>query len=79
MAKMRKKTDLPNKICPVCSRPFSWRKKWTKDWPSVVYCSNRCRRTSRVTISSSVKLPDDSPSSSSPEETNEFVRQRDFS
>ncbi|WP_372844700.1 DUF2256 domain-containing protein [Psychrobacter sp.] len=24
--------------------PFSWRKKWEKDWEQVVYCSERCRR-----------------------------------
>jgi len=36
------KSDLPTKICPVCERPFSWRKKWERDWESVVYCSKRC-------------------------------------
>jgi hypothetical protein len=28
MAKMRKKADLPSKTCPVCQKPFAWRKKW---------------------------------------------------
>jgi hypothetical protein len=23
---MRKKSDLPEKVCPVCNRPFNWRK-----------------------------------------------------
>jgi hypothetical protein len=55
MAKMRKKADLPNKICPVCARPFTWRKKWAKAWPAVVYCSDRCRRSSRVAISPASK------------------------
>nr|WP_097130270.1 DUF2256 domain-containing protein [Spirosoma fluviale] len=41
--KMRKKADLPTKICPVCNRPFSWRKKWERDWDSVIYCSDACR------------------------------------
>ncbi|ABG38682.1 zinc finger protein [Paraglaciecola sp. T6c] len=36
------KTQLPSKICPVCQRPFSWRKKWQKDWEHVKYCSKRC-------------------------------------
>ncbi|WP_201584906.1 DUF2256 domain-containing protein [Psychrobacter sp. HII-4] len=27
---------------PVCQRPFTWRKKWEKDWEQVVYCSERC-------------------------------------
>lgn len=38
-----KKTYLPEKVCIVCNRPFSWRKKWHKDWQDVKYCSNRCR------------------------------------
>ncbi|HAO73265.1 MAG: DUF2256 domain-containing protein [Planctomycetes bacterium] len=32
------------KICAVCGRPFSWRKKWENCWPNVRYCSARCRR-----------------------------------
>ncbi|KAA0912843.1 DUF2256 domain-containing protein [Psychrobacter sp. ANT_WB68] len=38
-----KKVNLPQKICPVCQRSFSWRKKWEKDWEQVIYCSERCR------------------------------------
>ncbi|WP_370627662.1 DUF2256 domain-containing protein [Algoriphagus sp. NBT04N3] len=37
-----KKQHLPSKICPVCQRPFSWRKKWEKNWEEVKYCSKRC-------------------------------------
>jgi hypothetical protein len=37
-----KKQHLPSKICVVCQRPFSWRKKWERDWPQVKYCSKRC-------------------------------------
>jgi hypothetical protein len=44
MARQRKKSDLPTKICPVCQRPFTWRKKWEKCWDEVKYCSDRCRR-----------------------------------
>ena len=29
----------------MCGRPFAWRKKWARDWESVVYCSERCRRS----------------------------------
>ena len=32
------------KICPVCEKPFSGRKKWEKNWDEVKYCSERCRR-----------------------------------
>ncbi|HSP85844.1 MAG TPA: DUF2256 domain-containing protein [Psychrobacter sp.] len=39
-----KKLNLPQKICPVCQRPFTWRKKWERDWAQVTYCSEQCRR-----------------------------------
>ncbi len=38
-----KKTDLPTKICLACGLPFTWRKKWEKNWPDVKYCSDACR------------------------------------
>ncbi|MDG2176339.1 MAG: DUF2256 domain-containing protein [Gammaproteobacteria bacterium] len=38
-----KKSELPEKICPVCVRPFVWRKKWERDWGNVIYCSDKCR------------------------------------
>lgn len=38
-----KKQNLPEKLCPVCLRPFAWRKKWAKVWDEVKYCSERCR------------------------------------
>ncbi|MAO09105.1 MAG: hypothetical protein CL596_10375 [Alteromonas sp.] len=41
---MVKKSDLPSKVCPVCHRPFLWRKKWKKNWKEVIYCSEKCRR-----------------------------------
>lgn len=41
--KQRKKTELPQKICVVCLRPFAWRKKWEKAWKDVKYCSDKCR------------------------------------
>ncbi|MGB3165920.1 MAG: DUF2256 domain-containing protein [Alteraurantiacibacter sp.] len=44
MGRMRKKSDLPSKICAACGRPFTWRKKWERDWDSVKHCSDRCRR-----------------------------------
>ncbi|QGT79513.1 DUF2256 domain-containing protein [Guyparkeria halophila] len=37
----------PSKVCPVCNRPFAWRRKWARDWVRVVYCSERCRRERR--------------------------------
>ncbi|MBE8967503.1 MULTISPECIES: DUF2256 domain-containing protein [unclassified Nostoc] len=44
MGRVRSKSDLPTKICPVCQRPFTWRKKWQDCWDDVKYCSERCRR-----------------------------------
>ena len=40
---MHRKLHLPEKICPVCQRPFSWRRKWARGWEEVRYCSERCR------------------------------------
>lgn len=45
--KMRKKADLPHKICAHCGLRFSWRKKWERDWEQVLYCSERCRRAQK--------------------------------
>ncbi|MFN3316679.1 MAG: DUF2256 domain-containing protein [Raineya sp.] len=47
MAKMQKKSNLPQKICVVCQKPFSWRKKWEKVWHEVKYCSDRCRKEAK--------------------------------
>ncbi|WP_197457329.1 DUF2256 domain-containing protein [Gluconobacter japonicus] len=41
------KAHLPEKICPVCVRLFSWRRKWAKDWDQVRYCSEACKRAKR--------------------------------
>ena len=40
---MRVKADLPAKTCAACGRPFTWRKKWAKDWEQVNTCSDRCK------------------------------------
>jgi hypothetical protein len=47
MPKTIKKSDFPAKLCPVCERPFVWRKKWQKVWDEVRYCSQRCRSDAR--------------------------------
>lgn len=39
------KANLPEKICATCGRPFTWRKKWERDWDNVRHCSERCRRS----------------------------------
>eukprot|EP00535_Pseudo-nitzschia_heimii_P004806 CAMPEP_0197184786 /NCGR_PEP_ID=MMETSP1423-20130617/10576_1 /TAXON_ID=476441 /ORGANISM="Pseudo-nitzschia heimii, Strain UNC1101" /LENGTH=213 /DNA_ID=CAMNT_0042635689 /DNA_START=416 /DNA_END=1057 /DNA_ORIENTATION=- len=36
------KENLPSKICVVCDRPFTWRKKWERNWDEVTACSKSC-------------------------------------
>ena len=43
-----KKLNLPTKICIVCNLPFTWRKKWQKNWEEVKYCSERCRNKKAI-------------------------------
>jgi len=44
-----RKSELPQKICKTCQRPFNWRKKWEKVWNEVLYCSERCRKNKKAT------------------------------
>lgn len=44
MPKMLKKSELPTKVCATCGLPFTWRKKWERDWDAVRFCSDRCRK-----------------------------------
>lgn len=39
------KSNLPQKACATCARPFTWRKKWARDWDQVKFCSDKCRAT----------------------------------
>ena len=47
------KSNLPEKICVVCNRPFTWRKKWERCWDEVTCCSNSCNAQRRSSVSSS--------------------------
>ncbi|HQT63686.1 MAG: hypothetical protein B7Z75_08170 [Acidocella sp. 20-57-95] len=42
-----KKSELPEKLCAACGRPFAWRRKWAKVWDEVKYCSDACRSGKR--------------------------------
>ena len=33
------------KPCAACGRTITWRKKWERDWESVRWCSDACRRS----------------------------------
>ena len=45
---LRNPNNLPTKTCAACGRPFTWRKKWAKDWENVRYCSDRCRSQGNI-------------------------------
>jgi hypothetical protein len=47
LAVMPHHANRPTKTCPICGRPFQWRKKWKAVWDEVRYCSERCRRDAR--------------------------------
>ena len=42
-----KKEHLPTKVCVVCNRPFTWRKKWERCWDEVTTCSKGCNASRR--------------------------------
>jgi hypothetical protein len=52
-----KKSDLPQKTCASCGKPFTWRKKWAKVWDEVRYCSDRCRSDAKRKTPSAVTRP----------------------
>ena len=67
------KRPFPEKICVVCKRSFTWRKKWERVWDQVKYCSKRCRGERSSAAS------DDSPSDGSkplltPEDLDRIIR-----
>lgn len=43
LVKKAHKENLPMRICVVCERPYTWRRKWEKVWDEVKYCSDKCR------------------------------------
>jgi hypothetical protein len=47
MPRMRLKSELPQKVCATCARPFTWRRKWARVWEEVRHCSDACRRKRR--------------------------------
>jgi hypothetical protein len=46
--KTTKKEHLPSKICVICNRPFTWRKKWERCWDEVTTCSKKCNSERRT-------------------------------
>jgi hypothetical protein len=50
-----KKSNLPVKVCAVCEKPFTWRKKWEKVWDEVKYCSEKCKRNRNKNRAENIK------------------------
>jgi hypothetical protein len=38
------RAPLPTKPCARCGRTITWRKAWARDWDSVRWCSDNCRK-----------------------------------
>lgn len=38
------KQYLPSKPCASCGREMTWRRAWARNWESVKYCSEACRK-----------------------------------
>ncbi|MBU3575032.1 DUF2256 domain-containing protein [Polynucleobacter sp. UK-Mo-2m-Kol15] len=49
------KSFLPSKLCATCGREMTWRKSWAKNWESVKYCSDACRRNQSPLVTPKVK------------------------
>ena len=54
-----KKENLPTKVCVVCDRPFTWRKKWERCWDEVTTCSKSCNAARRREKGASAGPEDD--------------------
>jgi len=66
-----KKANLPSKVCVVCERPFTWRKKWERCWDEVQTCSKRCNteRRRRKARSDDETAPTESDDETAPTES----------
>jgi len=38
------KQALASKPCAACGRVMTWRKRWTRSWIEVKFCSDACRK-----------------------------------
>jgi len=41
------KNGFAPRVCATCKLEFEWRKKWTRDWEQVKYCSDKCKGESK--------------------------------
>ena len=50
--------DAASRTCAVCLRPFTWRRKWARDWNAVRYCSDACSsRRGCTPVTAAVDVP----------------------
>ena len=42
-------------MCRSCGRRIEWRKKWERDWDSVRYCSDSCRKRGVTEVDSQLE------------------------
>ncbi|MDD2934733.1 MAG: DUF2256 domain-containing protein [Methylotenera sp.] len=42
------KSHLPSKLCTHCGLTMAWRRSWAKNWDSIKYCSDKCRKLSKA-------------------------------
>lgn len=68
-----KKESLPTKICLVCNRPFTWRKKWERCWDEVTTCSKSCNGLRKGAKELADRMKNDSIQSSTEDEAAEGV------
>ncbi len=45
---MKTKSSMESKSCQWCFRPFEWRKKWELVWDQVKFCSDSCKKESKI-------------------------------
>ncbi|NQZ00441.1 MAG: DUF2256 and DUF3253 domain-containing protein [Bdellovibrionales bacterium] len=55
MGKNLIKLDPDEKVCQTCYLPFSYRKKWEKNWSEVKYCSDKCRRHKNQSLKEAIE------------------------
>jgi hypothetical protein len=58
-----KKENLPQKVCEICEKPFTWRKKWEDCWEEVKTCSNSCKNKRKLQKRNRGTIPPESEES----------------
>ncbi|CAN5199698.1 hypothetical protein BH24ACT10_BH24ACT10_12480 [soil metagenome] len=52
---MSRASALPSRPCAGCGRTIAWRKKWERDWESVRWCSDTCRRAGTTPVDAALE------------------------